>query len=68
MLALTLTLRELGAVAPVNDGAPGSTPGRAMNVAWIVHRQGDKCDNRMIECLFSLKQSVKNRSRHSPCC
>ena len=37
-------------------------------LAWIVHRQGDKCDNRMIECLFSLKQSVKNRSRHSPCC
>jgi hypothetical protein len=37
-------------------------------LAWIVHRQGDKCDNRMIECSFSLKQSVKNRSRHSPCC
>jgi len=41
---------------------------RRIRLAWIVHRQGDKCDNRMIECLFSLKQSVKNRSRHSPCC
>lgn len=51
------------------DPAEGKdAPAETDPLAWIVHRQGDKCDNRMIECLFSLKQSVKNRSRHSPCC